>query len=132
MADPDISQHILADVYPAPAEAEWRFTGLHPRFRMQVQDSSQLDFYVRFFVHEESLLARGAVSFVVDVNGNRFHSNRFPLPGDLEYRHPIPQAWIGAPGLVEISLDIQPPWRYSDGTIYGLYLNSIGFERRAK
>ncbi|HTS50543.1 MAG TPA: hypothetical protein VMH05_21505 [Bryobacteraceae bacterium] len=130
MADPDAGQHILADVYPAPDGVEWRFTGLHPKFRLHIQDSSKLDFYIRFFVHEESLIARGPLSFWVDINGHRFLSSRFSLPGDLEYRHAVPPAWIDAPGSVDISLDIQAPWRYPDGTIYGLYLHSIGFERR--
>jgi hypothetical protein len=132
MSDPDVNAHILRDVYAAPDGAEWRFTGLHPAFRFSVDDGGDLDFYIRFRVSAESLLARGPVEFAVDFNGHAFRSYRFAFDGDMEYRHPIPEAWIEAGGQVDISLDVDPPWRLSDGTVYGLHLHSIGFERRGQ
>jgi len=131
MSDPDVNQHILSHVYSAPDGSEWRFTGPHPRFRLDVQSAADLAFYVRFFVHDEALLAVGRTSLSVSINGHRFGA-QFALPGDMEYRHPIPQDWINAPGTVEIALDVEPAWRFSDGTVYGLHLHSVGFERRRK
>jgi hypothetical protein len=131
MSDPDVNSHILGDVYADREGAEWRFTGPHPRFRLHLQNSVNLGFYVRFFIHDESLAAHGQTSLSVDINGHRFGS-RFSLPGDMEYRHLIPENWITAPGPVDISLDVDPPWRFSDTTVYGLHLHSIGFERRGK
>jgi hypothetical protein len=132
MSDPDVNGHIVSDVYAAADGAEWRFTGLHPEFRFSIGERRDLNFYIRFLVPAESLLARGPVELAVNINGHRFRSYRFPVPGDMEYRHPVPDSWIEAPGPVDISLDVDPPWRVADGTVYGLYLNSIGFERSAK
>jgi len=131
MADPDIEAHILGDVHRATDGSEWRFTGPHPKFRLYLQSDANLGFYMRFFIHDEALVSRGQTSLSVDVNGHRFGS-RFSLPGDTEYRHPIPEAWVKGPGPVDISVDIDPPWRFSDETVYGLHLHSIGFERRGK
>jgi|SRR5579871_5171990 len=132
MSDPDVNACILRDVYAAPDGSEWRFTGLHPEFRIPISERHGLDFYIRFLVGDDSLLARGPVEFAVHINGHEFRSYRFAYPGDMEYRHPVPDAWIENPGPVGIALDVDPPWRVPDGTVYGLYLNSIGFERRAK
>ncbi len=131
MADPNVNSHIVQDVFEAPDGAEWRFTGLHPKLRLQIDNPSNLDFYLRFAMQDESLKSRGPVSFSVGINGHKFQSYRFALPGDFEYRHPIPPDWLQAPGPVDISLDIDPAWRTPDGTVYGLLLHSIGFERRS-
>jgi hypothetical protein len=132
MSDPDADAHIIRDVPPAGNDPDWRFTGLHPKFRLELVDVSHLVFYVRFFNHGEALLARGPVSFKVDINGKQFQSERFPYEGDAEYRHPLPDGFIARPGLVEISLDISPPWQYpGDGTV-GVLLHSIGFQQAAK
>jgi hypothetical protein len=132
MSDPDIDARVLRDVYPELHATEWRFTGPHPAFRFDPDDRHSLDFYIRFLIGDDSLLARGPVEFAVNINGHRFRSYRFSYPGDTEYRHPVPDDWIAVAGPIHISLDIDPPWRLADGTIYGLFLNSIGFARRLK
>lgn len=132
MSDPDVNAHILRDVYAAPDGTEWRFTGLHPQFRFPVSERRDLDFYIRFLVGDDSLLARGPVEFSVEINGHRFRSYRFSFPGDTEYRHAVPDDWIAGPAPVDISLDIDPAWKLADGTVFGLYLHSIGFARRLK
>jgi hypothetical protein len=130
MSDPDADAHILRDVYPALTGAEWRFTGPHPAFRVEIHDRHDLDFYIRFFVRDDFLLARGSMEFSGNINGHFFRSYRFSSPGDIEYRRPIPDDWIAATGPIDISIDVTPPGRFPDGTVYGLFLNSIGFARR--
>ena len=132
MSDPDIDAHILHDVYPALTGAEWRFTGPHPAFRAEVDDRHNLDFYVRFFVGDDVLLSSRSMEFSVNINGHQFHSYRFSSPGDTEYRRPVPDDWIATAGPIDISLDVNTTWRLPDGTVYGLFLNSIGFARRSK
>ena len=132
MSDPDIDTHVLRDVYAELHATEWRFTGLHPAFRFDFDERHNLDFYIRLLIGDDSLLARGPVEFTVNINGHRFRSYRFSYPGDTEYRHPVPDDWIAVAGPIDISLDINPPWRLPDGTVYGLFLNSIGFARRSK
>src|SRR5258708_15618081 len=130
MSDSDANAHILGDVFSGLDRAEFRFTGLHPQFLAQVDDVKSLDFYIRFFNHDEALNARGPVSFTVGINGNSFQPPRFDARRDQEDRWPLPDGWLAKPGPVEISLDIDPRWRRSDGKDYGVLLHSIGFERR--
>ncbi|HYL77205.1 MAG TPA: hypothetical protein VEU96_23525 [Bryobacteraceae bacterium] len=132
MSDPDADAHILRDVPHAGDDPDWRFTGPHPKFRLELQDVSHLVFYVRFFNHREALLARGPVTLAVDINGKQFHSERFAFEGDVEFRRPLPDGFIAKPGPVEVSLDISPPWHYpGDGTV-GVLLHSIGFQQAEK
>jgi hypothetical protein len=130
MSDSDVNAHILGDVFTGMEGAEFRFTGLHPQFLVQVDDVRNLDFYVRFFNHDEALRARGPVSFTVGINGKSFRPPNFDGRGDQEYRWTLPGGWLAKPGPVEISLDINPPWRQPNGKNYGVLLHSIGFERR--
>lgn len=130
MSDPRADSRILGDIAPEISGGEWRFTGAHPRFRLLVPPAGTLNFYVRFFLHEQSLRARGPVSFKITLNGNFFQTYRFTQAGDMEYRRPIPESWIMAPGPVNIALDVDPPWRLPDGTTVGVLLHSIGFEKR--
>jgi 4-amino-4-deoxy-L-arabinose transferase-like glycosyltransferase len=130
MSDSDANAHILSDVFAGLDGAEFRFTGLHPQFLVQADDVRGLDFYVRFFNHYEALRARGPVSFTVGMNGKSFRSPIFDGRGDQGYRWTLPDGWLANPGPVEISLDIDPPWRQRDGKEYGVFLHSIGFERR--
>src|ERR1017187_10036719 len=44
MSDSHASAHILGDVFTAIEGAEFRFTGLHPQFLLQVDDPAGLDF----------------------------------------------------------------------------------------
>ena len=132
MSDPDANQHILADVFSAGSGEEWRFTGLHSKFRFEISRLSRLGFYMRFYNSAEALAARGPASFSITVNGNRFESPRFIGAGDQEYRRPIPDGWIAHPGVIDVSLDVDRGWRSSDGTTYGILLNSIGFEERER
>jgi hypothetical protein len=128
MSDPDADVHIVSDVF-RDAGSEWAFTGLHPKFRFTIRDGTRVNFYVRFFNHDEALRARGPVSFTITINGHDFQSPRFTGSGNQEYRTPpLPNDWIVAPGLANVSLDIEPPWHAGSGTVYGVLLNSIGFE----
>ena len=133
MSDPDADKHLLADVYPAGDDPEWRFTGLHPRFRFELQDTSHLWFYLRFFNHVEALRTRGLVSFVVNINGKQIRSPRFAFEGEQEFRYPVPQGAITAPGSVEVSVDVSAGWQFPGSPdLYGLLLHTIGFERVPK
>ncbi len=132
MADPNADARIVQDVVPSGNNAEWRFTGIHPQFRLQVRAGGKLSFYMRFFLHEESLRARGPITFKVNINGNSFQSYPFKQGGDIEYTNPIPESWVPGPGEVHIALDVDPPWRFPDGTAYGILLHSIGFVKRDK
>ena len=130
MSDPDANTHILGDVYSADSGDEWRFTGLHPKFRFDVRHATHLGFYLRFYNSDDAIRARGPVSFSITINGNHFQSPRIGGTGDLEYRRPIPDGWIATPGRVDVSIDVEPGWHSPDGTTYGILLNSIGFEER--
>ena len=129
MSDPDASTRIIADVFPAEPGAEWRFTGPHPKFRLQLEHVSPLNFYMRFDNSIESVRDWGPVSFSITINGNSFRSQRFSS-GAQEYRRPVPDSWITKPGPVDIAVDIEPPRRAPNGTPYGIQLHSIGFEER--
>lgn len=129
MSDPDIAVHVIADMFPADPTEEWRFTGLHPRFRIQLQHAAPFDFYTRFDNSVESIRDFGPVSFTVTINGHRFESQRF-MSGAQEYRHTLPEGWITQPGPVDIAVDIGPPRRFPDGAVYGVKLHSIGLEER--
>jgi hypothetical protein len=132
MSDPNANSRIVQDVFPGVSGAEWRLTGAHPRFRLQVPVAAKISFYMRFFVHAESLRARGPIAITVNINGNTFQTYRFKQAGDMEYSKAIPESWIRGPGRIDISLDVDPPWRFPDGTTYGILLHSIGFEKREK
>ena len=131
MSDPDANAHILADVFPEPNGAEWRWTGLHPRFLIRVDDAAGLTFYLRFFNHEEALRARGPVSFTVRINHKVLGSHRFDTDGDQVWRESLQDGWLGTGGAVEVSVDMDPPWRQPNGLERGVLLHSIGFERTA-
>ncbi len=130
MSDPSASSRFLSGMAPENSGGEWRFTGAHPRFRLQLRTAANLNFYMRFFLHEESLRSRGPVSFHIALNGHEFQTYRFSQAGDMEYRRAIPDGWIRVPGTVDIALDVNPPWRLPDGTTVGVLLHSIGFEKR--
>jgi hypothetical protein len=130
MSDSDANAHILSDVFAGLDGAEFRFTGLHPQFLVQADNVGNLDFYMRFFNHDEALRARGPVSCTVAINGRSFRTPPFDARGDQEYRWTLPDGWLAKPGPIEISLDIEPPWRQRDGKDYGVLLHSVGFERR--
>ena len=130
MSDPTANSQILADIAPETNGAEWRFTGAHPRFRLQLHSARALNFYMRFFLHDQSLRDRGPVSFRVTLNGHSFQTYRFTQAGDMEYRRPIPESWVAAPAAVEVALDVDPPWHLADGAALGVLLHSIGFEKR--
>jgi len=131
MSDPTANSAILSGVAPEISGGEWRFTGPHARFRLQLRTSGSLNFYMRFFFHEESLRAHGPVSLRIALNGNSFQTYRFIQSGDMEYRKPIPDSWIPGPGPVDIALDVDPPWRLPDGNTVGVLLHSIGFQKGA-
>src|SRR5690349_16835774 len=59
VSHPGANAQILGDVFTGLGPGEFRFTGPHPRFLLRVDDPSGLDFYVRFFNHDEALKARG-------------------------------------------------------------------------
>ena len=133
MSDPDADQHLLGDVFPQGDDPEWRFTGLHPRFRFELQDTSRLMFYLRFFNHAEALRARGPVSFVVNINGKQIRSPRFGLEGEQEFRYPVPNGAIPGPGAVEVSLDVSAGWQFPGSSqVNGLLIHTIGFEQVPK
>ena len=130
MSDPDADAHILADVFPSDPGSEWRFTGLHPKFRLDVQHASPLYFYLHFSNLDEMMRARGPVTFAIAIDGKRLQAPTFKVTGDLEYRWPVADGWVPNRGSVEISIDISPPWIPPDGTPRGTFLNAIGFEER--
>lgn len=128
MSDPDANAHILGDVFPAEPGSEWRFTGLHPKFRLEVQRVVPLTFYMRFSNISEMLRDRGPAIFSIAINGKPFH--RFTATIEPEHRWPVPDGWIVKPGSVEVSIDISPPWRGPFNTTMGIHLHSVGFEER--
>lgn len=129
MSDPDVDAHISGDVFPAFDDPESRFTGLHPRFRLELPDTSRLIFYLHFFNHAEALQARGPVTIVVNINGKKFMSERFTLEGGHEVRRGVPDTFIAHSGPVDVSLDISPPWHYPGADTYGVLIHAIGFEQ---
>ena len=131
MSDPDADAHILGDVFPSDPGSEWRFTGLHPKFRLDVQHTAPLYFYLRFSTIDEMQRDRGAVTFAIAINGKPLQSPRFTTNGEREYRWPVPEGLVPNRGIVEISIDISPPWRLPDGTPVGTFLNTVGFEERS-
>jgi hypothetical protein len=131
MSDPDADDHIVRDVKPKEINSEWRLTGLHPQFRLQPRTREKLDFYLRFFQHEEALRERGPVRLTIRINGHEFKPDKFILPGDLEFRWPIPDSWIKGAGPVDISMDVDPAWQWHNPEAsMGVLLHTIGFERR--
>jgi len=127
MSDPDVDAHILGDVFPPDDNVEWRYTGLHPRFRLDVRDQSRLVFYLRFFNPGDALRERGPVTVTVNINGQKATSQRFAYEADQEMRYRLIPGILTQPGPVEITLDISPAWHD-----YGLMIHSIGFERAAQ
>lgn len=130
MSDPDVDVHIIRDVFASDPGSRWRFTGLDPTFRIDVPRVSHVNFYLHFSNGADMLRARGPVTFAIAINGRHFQSPRFATEGEIEYRWPVPDGWIQSPGPVDISIDISPPWHSPDGTTYGTFLNSVGFEKR--
>ena len=130
MSDTDVNSHVVSDVFTGLDRAEFRFTGLHPQFQIQVANPKNLDLYVRLFNHDEALRDRGPVHVTATLNGKSFPLPPFDARGDQEFRLPLPDGWLDKPGPVEISLDIDPPWHHPDGNTYGILLNAIGFVRR--
>jgi hypothetical protein len=130
MSDPDADAHIVRDVFGSDPGSEWRFTGLHPAFDIEVPREPHLTFYLRCSNGADMLRSRGPVTLAIALNGRPFQSPRIAVEGQFEYRWPVPDGWIQSPGLVEISIDISPPWHSPDGTTYGTFLNSVGFEKR--
>lgn len=130
MSDPASNSQIVGGMAPGTTGSEWRFTRAHPRFRLQLRTAGPFTFYIRFFLHEQSLPVRGPITLNVTVNGHSFQTYRFTQAGDTEYRKPMPESWIVAPGPVDFAMDVDPPWRLPDGTIWGVLLHSIGFEKR--
>jgi len=72
-------------------------------------------FLHRFFLHEESLRSHGPLFFRIAA-WQLLSDLPITQAGDMEYRKPIPDSWIPAPGPVDIALDVDPPWRLPDGT----------------
>jgi hypothetical protein len=128
MSDPDANAHILSDVFPSDPGEEWRFTGLHPKFRVVVQRVVPLTFYMRFSNLTEMLRDRGPATFAIAIDGKPFH--RFSATIEEENRWPVPDGIIVKPGNVEVSIDISPPWHGPFNTIVGIQLHSVGFEER--
>lgn len=116
MSDPDASTRIITDVFPGDPGDEWRLTGLHPKFQLQIQRVSPLNFYMRFENSESE-----PVSFTITIDGHSFQSPRFST-GSQEYRRPLPDGWLAKPGPVDITVEIAAP--------HGILLHSIGFEER--
>lgn len=132
MSDSDADAYVLGDVFIATDGSEFRFTGMHPRLLVRVDDANDLDFYVRIFNHDEALHARGPLSFTVSINRKIFRSARIDTPGDQEFRWPLQDGWLDTTGPIEISVDVDRPWRQRDGRDLGMFLHSIGFERRKR
>ena len=130
MSDPDANDHILADVFPADVGSEWRFTGVHPKFRLDVRHTAPLNFYLRFWVTDEMVRDRGPVTIAISIGGKPFQAPRFTTNGEREYRWPAPDRVVPATGSIDVSLDISPPWRGPGGNLYGILLNTVGFEER--
>jgi len=130
MSDPDANDHILADMFPGDVGSEWRFTGLHPKFRLDVRHTAPLYFYLRFSVTDEMVRDRGPVTIAIAIDGKPFQAPRFTTNGEREYRWPVPDGLVPAAGVIAVSLDISPPWRAPDGNLYGVFLNTVGFEER--
>jgi hypothetical protein len=128
MSDSDADFHILGDVFPGGPGEEWRFTGLHPKFRLEVQRVVPLNFYIRFSNTVEMLRDRGPATFAIAIDGKPFH--RFTAAVEPEHRWPVPDGWFVKPGSVEISIDISPPWHGPFNAAIGIQLHSVGFEER--
>src|SRR5262249_6354673 len=131
MSDPDVNQFIVSGVFGERDGVEWRFTAPHALFRLPRPPPENVGFYMRFFVQSRALLERGNTSLTGSLNGHRFGS-RFAVPGDMEYRAPVPREWIAESDPIEIAVDVDPGWGIANEKTYGLQLHSLGFERRRK
>ncbi len=132
MSDDDVASYITDDTRENVEGYVYRPTGLHPRFRLNIYKLSRFDVYIRFFNHEAALRVRGPVSFVIGIGSRHFRTPSFSIEGNQKYRWTVPDGWITEPGPLELSLDIDPPWHASGGETYGIFIHSIGLERRLK
>lgn len=130
MAEPDVNAHILQDVIEEPDGQDWRWTRQHPKFSLSLKNAGNLNFYMRFAIVQETWRDTGPVTLTIRVNDQILDRPRFEKPGDFEYRRPAPADMLAARNPVVIAVDVDPPWTAPGGGKLGIYLHSIGFEKR--
>ncbi|MBI3693536.1 MAG: hypothetical protein HY238_01665 [Acidobacteria bacterium] len=132
MSDPDLESRIVQDVRPAPDGDDWRWTGEHPKFRLTLDDVTNLQFCLDLSMRPETLRDTGPVTLTIRINDALLDRPTFAWPGDQEYARAVPAGVLKGPGDVVVSLDVDRPWMAPDQVKLGIYLRSIGFRKRAR
>ena len=122
---------ILQDVVDDSEATGKSWTNQHPTFSFLLRRTEDLDFYMRFIVHDDTFRDTGPVTLTVNVNGETIDRPRFDTPGEREYSHPVPPRLLQKRNPVIVRIDVDPVWiAPGDKTKLGILLMAIGFGER--
>ena len=121
---------VLRDILDSPGLRRWTFA--HPAFSFRLSSLEDLDFRMRFVVHETTFATTGPVTLTIHINGEIIDRPRFDTSGEREYRHAVPARLLALKNPVVVEIDVDPVWvSPADHAKLGIVLVSIGFEERA-
>ena len=121
--------NVRSDVLGGGGFTGRHWTNGHPSFSFPLTGTVDLDFWMRFAIHDVTFAKTGPVTLTIRINGQVIDRPRYDSPGEREYSHPVPSALLKAKNPVVVEIDVDPVWIAPlDHAELGIVLVSIGFE----
>lgn len=127
MNQPDATRYFVSGVQGLESDA-WRWAGREAVLRFQLQNTSSLQFVLRFAVPREVIVRNGPVRLTASFNGKTWKSFDYSKDGIYEIAEPAPAGLLkpGAENLVTIAIDKPLPPNHG-GPEQGFILVYAGF-----
>jgi hypothetical protein len=106
MNQPDAPRYFVSGVQGLEANA-WRWAGREAVLRFQLQETSHVQFVLRFAVPREVIARNGPVRLAISFNGKTWKGFDYSKDGIYEIAEPAPARLLkpGAENLVSIAID---------------------------
>jgi hypothetical protein len=130
MTDPNVNEHIVADIASAWEGNGWRWTGARPVLRFTLPKIEKLTFFARFTVAGATFVQTGPVTLSFFINDRLLGKVRYAAEGDQRYEKPVPSEWLRLDEPNQVVIEIDPPYvSPGDQTKLGVNLYELGFKQ---
>jgi hypothetical protein len=128
MENPEVGDHILADIREFVEGTGWRWTNEHPRLSFRLPRTKGWKFRMDFAFPAPNFQDTGPVTVSFLVNGRLLDKVRYTQPGDQHFEKAVPASWLRAGEENVAGADIDPPWiAPRDNVRLGIVLHAAGF-----
>ncbi len=126
MNQPDAARYFVSGVFGLEA-GTWRWTGREAKLRLQLKETENLKYVMKFAVPGPVIAANGPVRVSIRINDVNLDELRYAKDGIYEIEKPVPSKLLKPDAENIVAVEVDKPLPGKNGPDLGLILVYAGF-----